>query len=100
MNKLDYTYDEITDALDELWEAESQKRPIQDSYVEIITDFNDFLGENHAELTEAGFPFDAIKDALNAGLDSHEQEKPINEFNVDCSGLIEAIEYDKFDIFK
>ena len=100
MNKLNYTYEEIEDALEELAEAENQNRPIQDSYVEIITDFNDFLGENHAELIEAGFPFDLIKDALNAGLNSHEQEKPINDFRVDCSGLAEVMEYDKFDIFK
>lgn len=100
MNKLNYTYEEIADALDELDEAENQNRPIQDSYVEIITDFNDFLGENHAELIEAGFPIEAIKDALNAGLDSYEQEKPINDFGVDCSGLTDVMEYDKFDIFK
>lgn len=100
MDKLNYTYKEIADTLDELWEAETGERVVQDKYSKILDDFNDYMSANIEELKNAGFPVDAIKNAVIAGLDSCEQEKPINDFGVDCSGLTEVMEYDKFDIFK
>lgn len=95
---MDYTKDEVIDALDEIGWAQIGERQVGNDYYSIIYDLYEYLGENNkpAGINKGTYDTEPIIRALSVALDSIGNEEPIVDEDVcDCSGLDELIEWDE-----
>lgn len=100
---MDYTKDEVIDALDEIGWAQIDERQVSDGYYSIIYDLYEYLDENNkpAGINEGTYDTEPIIRALSVALDSIENEEPIvGEDVCDYSGLDELIEWNEVDWLK
>ena len=100
---MDYTKDEVIDALDEIGWAQIDERQVGNDYYSIIYDLYEYLDENNkpAGINKGTYDTEPIIRTLSVALDSIENEEPIvGEDVCDCSGLDELIEWDEVDWLK